>query len=415
MPAKPLSEEQLNKVAAAYVQSGRNQTLAAKTLGIPRCTFQSQLRTAALRGLLGTRPVLPGFEIAKISTRKDKTGKVVGEQITTKPEVSKEQFEMPDGHRLARSTVQVNSHGEVERQWLKTSEGKLDPIEVAEELKATFESWTPPAVANVEFKGGPVSEDILTLYPLADWHIGMFSWGKETGQNWDIKIAERVLLQSAGSLIARAAPSARAVVLVGGDLLHGDNMENRTAKSGHSLDVDGRWQKVLSTACQIVVQYVTMVAEKHEQVLVRVLPGNHDEHSSIAVAYFLQAWFKDTDRITIDVDPGLFFFEQFGKVMLAATHGHMAKLTDMPQIMAHRKPEMWGATRYRYNHGFHIHHSSKFATEGGGVISESHQAPIPQDAWHHNSGFLSGRSMQAISYHREYGEIGRVRVAIIDA
>jgi hypothetical protein len=91
------------------------------------------------------------------------------------------------------------------------------------------------------------------------------------------------------------------------------------------------------------------------------------------------------------------------------------KLKDMASIMAHRRAADWGATKFRYVHGFHIHHQSKFATEGGGVISESHQAPIPQDAWHYGAGFLSGRSVQTIQYHRDFGEVGRVRVAILDA
>ena len=56
----------------------------------------------------------------------------------------------------------------------------------------------------------------------------------------------------------------------------------------------------------------------------------------------------------------------------------------------------------------------RFKTEGRGVISEIHQSPIPQDAWHYGSGFLSGRSVQAITYHREFGEIGRARVAMMD-
>lgn len=46
---------------------------------------------------------------------------------------------------------------------------------------------------------------------------------------------------------------------------------------------------------------------------------------------------------------------------------------------------------------------------------ESHQAPIPQDSWHYGEGFLSGRSLQTITYHSAVGEIGRVRVAMIDA
>jgi hypothetical protein len=103
--------------------------------------------------------------------------------------------------------------------------------------------------------------------------------------------------------------------------------------------------------------------------------------------------------------------------MLGATHGHQSSnhIAKMPGIMAHRRAVDWGATKFRYVHGFHLHHSAKIATEGNGVICEVHQAPIPQDAWHFASGFLSGRSMQGITYHRNFGEIGRVRTAILDA
>lgn len=100
--------------------------------------------------------------------------------------------------------------------------------------------------------------------------------------------------------------------------------------------------------------------------------------------------------------------------MIGATHGHMVKIKDMPSIMAHRRAADWGTTRYRYVHGFHLHHSAKIATEGNGVVCEVHQAPIPQDAYHYGSGYLSGRSLQAITYHGEFGEIGRVRTAILD-
>ncbi len=87
----------------------------------------------------------------------------------------------------------------------------------------------------------------------------------------------------------------------------------------------------------------------------------------------------------------------------------------MPAIMAHRRAADWGASQFRYAHTFHIHHSSKFATEGNGVITETHQAPIPQDAWHYGAGFLSGRSLQGITYDDRFGEISRARVAMLDA
>jgi hypothetical protein len=149
--------------------------------------------------------------------------------------------------------------------------------------------------------------------------------------------------------------------------------------------------------------------------LIRILPGNHDPYSSVAIAYFLLAWYRNEPRVSVDVDPSLFFWFRFGKVLLGATHGHTVKPQQMAAIMAHRRAEDWGATKFRHVHAFHLHHTSKFATEGNGVITEVHQAPVPQDAWHFGSGFLSGRSLQTITYHADFGEISRCRVAILDA
>jgi hypothetical protein len=202
-------------------------------------------------------------------------------------------------------------------------------------------------------------------------------------------------------------------VLGGGDLTHADNNMNRTSRSSNPLDVDGRHQKIIETAAMLMVHTIDEALKRNKHVIVRNLKGNHDEETAPAIAWFLLAWYRNEPRVTVDVDQSLFFYHQFGKVMIGATHGHEAKLTDMPQIMAHRQAEMWGATRFRYAHGFHVHHKSKYATEGGGVLMESHQAPIPQDAWHFGSGYVSGRSLQSITYHRDFGEIGRVRVAML--
>lgn len=321
-------------------------------------------------------------------------------------------FEIPEGHVVKGVSALVDNEGNTVLQWFKTREelAVADIVATIKEAFAEYEGQAAPIVSPVAANG-----DLLTLVPLADWHVGLFSWHGETGTNWDLKIAETTIGQGIEDLVERSPSSDQAIVLGGGDMLHADNQENKTARSGNSLDVDGRYQKVLMTACRLVVRTVDACLRKHKHVTVRILPGNHDEHSSVAVAYFLLAWYRSEPRVTVDVDPSLFFWFRFGKVMLGATHGHEAKAKDMPQIMAHRRAEDWGATRFRYNHTFHLHHTAKTVTEGGGCITEVHQTPTPQDAWHFGSGFLSGRSLKSITYHKEFGEISRSTVAIIDA
>lgn len=321
-------------------------------------------------------------------------------------------WQPPEGHIIKGVSALVDNEGNEVLRWVKTREdlSVADIVDTIREAFAEYEGRAPavpaPAVSDT---------DLLTLIPLADWHVGLFSWQGETGTNWDLKIAEATIGKAMDDLIDRSPASANAIVLGGGDLLHADNQENRTARSGNALDVDGRYQKVLMTACRLVVRTVDACLRKHKHVTVRILPGNHDEHSSVAVAYFLLAWYRDEPRVTVDVDASLFFWFRFGKVMLGGTHGHATKAKDMPMVMAHRRAEDWGATKFRYIHTFHLHHDAKTMTEGGGCITEVHRTPTPQDAWHYSSGFLSGRSLKSITYHREYGEISRSTLAIIDA
>jgi len=391
MGIAPLSDEVLAEAVALRKRHPSTQA-AADAAGLPVSTLKSRLDQAKRRGLYSTY-----------------------EQIHEKPKGQPREpggkFEVPDGHVVKGYSVLTDPEGRVLQQWVKTRED-LSHVDVVEAVREAFKDFegTAPAIP------APPSPnaDLLTLFPLADWHMGLFSWGAETGNNWDLKIAEAVIGQAVDDVFARSPSSGTAIILGGGDLMHADNKDNRTARSGHVLDVDGRYPKVLQATCRLTVRVIDRALERNEKVIVRILPGNHDEHAAIAISYFLLAWYRNEPRVTVDVDPSLFFWFRFGKVMLGATHGHAAKAKDMPQIMAHRRAEDWGATRYRYIHTFHLHHTRETKTEGGGCVAEVHQTPAPQDAWHFGEGFLSGRSVQTITYHKEYGEISRSRVAIID-
>jgi hypothetical protein len=413
MPQKPLDDEKARAAAEAYKANGNDKSAAAKALGIPRNTFCGHLKHAALRGMLGTEPVLPGFEIERTTHVTGADGATERQFVRQRQARGDAKAEMPPGHRLREATIQSDSTGKLERTWWKTKETP-SAIDIAETLKAAFADYEPaaiptPAPLNVE-------TDLVTLMPLNDWHVGMFSWERETGTNWDLKIAERVIGQAIEQVIEQSPVSETAIVLGGGDLTHADNNKNQTARSSNQLDVDGRHQKVVETAGRLVVRSIDAALKRAKRVIVRILKGNHDEETAPSIAWFLLAWYRNEPRVIVDCDQSLFWYYRFGKTFLAATHGHEARLSDMPAIMAHRRPEDWGASLFRYAHGFHVHHKSKRPpAEAGGVELESHQAPIPQDAWHFGRGFLSGRSLQTITYHKDFGEISRVRRALLDA
>ena len=397
-----MHDASINAAVEAVAKYGTKQA-AADRLGIPVSTLKSQLKSAALKGLVPFSPApMPGFEIAQVASKQGDAW------IKQRPEHG-EKFAVPQGHVVKGVSALVDPDGREIAKWVKTKEG-VDSGKLFEDLEARFATFAP--AAEPVPRPAAVSKR-LAFFPWADPHFGMMSWGRETGVAWDLKIAIDVTRQTFDALVAATPATKKAMLLVGGDTLHADSNDNRTPNSGNPLDVDGRHPKVFMAACEALVENIGVMLAKFEQVDVIVIPGNHDATSWAPLAFFLHAWFRNEPRVEVDLSPAAFRFRQFGKVMLAATHGHQAKVRDLPQIMAAREASMWGSTKFRYAHGFHVHHQSQGISEGGGCIWETHQIVAPQDAWHFGQGYLAGRSMQSILYDAEQGEVGRFRVALV--
>lgn len=252
------------------------------------------------------------------------------------------------------------------------------------------------------------NDSLLTSYPLADLHFGLRCWGRETGEDWDCDIAERVFHSNFGQLINKSPPSKYAVFLGLGDFFHADNFENQTTRSRHALDVDGRFPDVQWRGALLLRMAIEMLAAKHEQVLVRILPGNHDDHAAIHLAHKMHAFFSGNDRITVDASPSPLWEHRFGVNMLAAGHGDQAKAKDAGAIMASYWPEDWGKSQYRHWYSGHVHHFQKGGT-GGGATWEVIEPIIPLDAYSFRHGYKGGRSLVSDVYHISEGPVTRHR------
>ena len=247
--------------------------------------------------------------------------------------------------------------------------------------------------------------DLLSVYPMGDPHFGMYSYAAETGDNFDLGIAEQQLCAAVDRLVASSPPAETALIIELGDFFHADNESNQTGRSGNSLDVDTRWAKVMQVGLRAMVHCIRRALEKHLRVVVRIVRGNHDTHSSFALALALDAYFSNNPRVKIDLSPAAFWYYQHGKVLIGATHGDTCKMGNLPGVMASDCPELWGVTKFRYWYQGHIHHEDK--KEFPGVVVEAFRTLAAKDAWHAGQGYRAGRDMRCIVHHKDYGEIVR--------
>jgi hypothetical protein len=415
MPARLRTKEEAEAELATYdaaIAKHGSYEYAAIALGIPgRRALANRIwriRKQVERGEFGTAPVMPTFAIRQVSTQLGPKGETQKEWIKQGPQHG-EAFEVPEGHSIKGVSALVSGDGRTIQQWVKTKAENSD--HVIDALKETFAKYKGHAKPVPPPKHA--SRDLLTVYPIGDFHAGLYSWAAETGEDWDLDIAEKTLRGTMADLVSSAPASETGLVLSLGDFFHMDDASNRTPASGHALDVDTRRAKVLQVGVKLLIDCIELALAKHKKVIVRCLAGNHDPATTPALNIALWAFFNKNPRVSVDCSPSKFFYHQFGKVMIASTHGDMCKMADLPGVMASAQPEMWGASRFRYGYTGHIHHKSQICKEINGVICESFQVLPPADAWHAAVGYGAGRSMQAITHHRETGEKFRHIVSIV--
>lgn len=309
------------------------------------------------------------------------------------------------GYAMGKVTVQRNAEGEVERTWERQSPAQEVYAQMMKDL-AQYLGESVKGLAPAVKPPKNQAQDLLCVYPWGDPHFGMYAWWQDAGADFDLEIAEELTKGAVDRLVASAPEGSEGMLLNLGDMFHADNQTNQT-RSGHQLDVDGRWAKVQQVGLRAMIYCIRRMLEKHSKVIVRINKGNHDGHSSYALSLMLSCFFHKEPRVLVDLSPGLCWYHEFGKVLIGSTHGDTIKGKDMGAVMAADMARAWGRTSHRYWFVGHVHH--KDIKEYPGVIVEYVRTLAARDAWHQGQGYRAGRDMQLVVMHREHGEVERHR------
>jgi hypothetical protein len=309
----------------------------------------------------------------------------------------------PDGYNIRGRSTLYTSKGEVAMEWVKTTR---DQERMEEMLREAVQGMVD-TLPKVKPTKGPSSgaEDLLACYNVSDHHFGMLSWHEETHENYDLDIAEKLLIGAFDHLVKTTPTCGQALVTLLGDLLHYDSFVPATPQSGNILDADGRYPKMVRAAVRSTRYLIKAALTQHESVHVIVERGNHDPSSSIFLMEALENVYENEPRVTIDTSPAKFHYYRFGKCLIGIHHGDTVKMKDLPLLMAHDRATDWGETDHRFWWTGHVHHDA--TQEFPGVKCESFRVLAAKDAWHSEKGYRSKRDMKAIVLHKEYGEVAR--------
>jgi hypothetical protein len=312
---------------------------------------------------------------------------------------------VPDGFKV-KGVSSLYVDGKLSSQWVKST---ADEDRRQEMIRAAFEAMAQdlPRLTPI-LSNGNYESHLATLYTLTDSHVGMLAWQPETGADWDLKIAEATLTGCFQRMVD-GSPAARiGFVNQLGDFLHSDGLLPVTPTSGHVLDQDGRYTKLVETAVRVLRRVIEMALEKHERVVVLMAEGNHDMASSVWLRVMFKALFENEPRVEVIDSPLPYYVYRHGKTMLAFHHGHLKKNDQLPILFASQFPQVWGETTKRYAHCGHRHHVEE--KEHSGITVIQHPTLAARDAYAARGGWIAERQVTAITYHSEYGQVARTTV-----
>lgn len=314
----------------------------------------------------------------------------------------------PDGYYVKGKSTFYDEKGLPIRQWVKTDTDRERQakilIERLEEGSTSFKPFKPTKpVKNTD-------ADLATLLTITDFHLGMYAWSDEAGEDWDVDIARDTLLNAVQDMIQASPKSDTGILNQLGDFLHFDSLDAVTPASKHLLDADTRYGKLVELAIEVMTESVRMMLKRFGVVHVIQAEGNHDPAGSVWLRKHLKHVFKNEPRVNVDDSEFPYYAFLHGEVMLGFHHGHKMKLSQLHKLFASepRFRGMWGQAKQTYIHAGHLHHER--VVEDGGAIAEQHPTLAARDAYAARGGWVSMRGAKAITYHKTEGEIHRVTV-----
>lgn len=367
-------------VLEAVIAQGGNQSAAGKALGKCQssvCEMMGRIERYAAREAVAPhrnvdKQVMEGFEAKRVSTAYNNEGEVALQWVIQEPE-----------RRSMREKVEAMMEG------------------LKDDLTGFRKAVKAPKI---------VDADLMAVYIIGDHHFGMLADGdtKLDDDNYDVKIATKVLTEAVDKLASRVGNCERAVLLNVGDFFHEDGKQ--TTSLGTKVDVDSRIAKTFKLAGRLFQTLITRLLENHKHVTVVNVRGNHDTDMACHLSSALELLYHNEPRIHVLPNYSKFLHMTFGNNLFVFHHGDRIKHEQILQAVITNLDDQWSASKKRYCHLGHIHHHTR--REVGSMHFEHWGSLTATDQWHSDSGYGAERSMTAVIYHKQKGEDSRVKIGV---
>ena len=281
----------------------------------------------------------------------------------------------------------------------------VEPIQKAltsDDVARIFESLSAPTLKT--YKREKRSGELLEV-PIMDLHLGKLSWEPESGDDYDLKIAEELYKKTVSDIFDKVylynLNIEKIVFPIGQDFFHFDTSKGTTVK-GTVMDTDTRWPKMYEKGIELVLWAIENLRQI-APVDVIYVAANHDKMMSFFLTHHVNAYFRNCKDITVDTLVYPRKYVVYGKNLIGYSHGsEEGKRIEV--LMQNECPE-WSQTLWREWHLGHLHSEYSKEISGGGLIVRRVSSITSRDLWHTEHGYKAVRKAQAFVWNKTKGKV----------
>lgn len=312
-----------------------------------------------------------------------------------------------EGNKLGKVTTQINEFGTVKNVWYRQDSALEDITNAIKVFCQELPKITSKRPAGLK----KYNKDIIPFINIGDGHLGMLSYKYEVGQDFDLAIAERDLCCAMQTMLDEMAVCERVVIQDMGDMTHYENVAGKTEASGHDLDCDGRFYKMIESYCRIMRFIIDAALNKFKYVDVIINQGNHSRTNDFWMNILLKNVYSEESRLKVIDNQNVFIPYRMGNTFVMCHHSDKCKPVRLAHVMATDYRHDFGEALYKYIDIGHIHHNM-VAKEHPSVTVESFNQLATSDKYAHDGGWRSRSSLNVIYRSKTYGEVGRQRLPL---
>jgi hypothetical protein len=316
---------------------------------------------------------------------------------------------VPDNFVVKGVSTYYDAAGKPKAQWVKSN---LQQEQYNDMLKDAIGEFLED-VAPIKVNPGPTvaQNDVIPWIQIGDAHVGMIAHAAETGEDFNLEVAERELCMAISILIDDLPPCERMVINDLGDGTHYDNFTATTAASGHALDADGRHPMMLRVYSRTMRFIVDKALEKAQHVDVIINQGNHSRINDFWMRELLTVAYGHTGRVIVLNNDSVFIGYRMGNTLVMVHHSDKCPPARLVGVMTTDYRKDFGETAHHYIDVGHVHHHF-VSKEHPGVIIESWNHLAATDKWAHDAGYRSRKAITVVFRSKTYGDIGRRTLSI---